>query len=246
MLRPRIGIGATPEHHDGKDMQVVKSAFVDAVVSAGGLAVMLPVLDAASAPELLAVVDGLLLTGGGDVDPACYGGEDRPAVYGVDRARDDSEMALARAAVDARLPVLGVCRGSQVVNVAFGGTLVAHLPDLTVQDHRVPDRTHELVHDVAVLDGSLLAAVFGGGRQGVNTLHHQAVAEVGDGLVCSAWAGDGTVEGLEDPDRRILTVQWHPELLVDHPNHLALFGWLVDEAAEGPQIGYASDRSEVA
>lgn len=229
MPAPRIGITSCP-HADGP-VEGVGREYVDAVLGAGGLPVVLPVLDPVHAADVLAGLDGLLLTGGADVDPAAYGGAAHPEVYGVDAARDAWELALAAAA---QIPTLGVCRGAQVLNVAGGGTLVPHLPERTVTEHRDRDRGRELVHDVEVLGGSRLHAVVGGLQLGVNSLHHQAVDVVGDGLVVTAWAADGTAEAVEGTgDRPVLGVQWHPELLTDHEAHRSVFGWLVAAADAG-------------
>ena len=214
--------------------------YVDAVVAAGGLPVMLPILDPGLAPVALRDLDGLLCSGGGDLEPGTYGQQPHPDVYGLDPARDAWELALVRTA---EVPVLGICRGSQLLNVAAGGTLVQHLPDRTDIVHRQMDRKREIVHDVEVQAGSRLHAVVGGLQLGVNSLHHQAVDEVGAGFAAVAWAPDGTVEAIEAlGDGPVLAVQWHPELLLDHEPHRALFGWLVaaaDAARVGPRTAIA-------
>lgn len=227
MASPRIGI--TTCTHDGLGpVEAVKREYVDAVVAAGGVPHLLPILDPALAPVMLRGIDGLLLTGGGDIDPAVYGADQHPEVYGLNPARDAWELALARANT---VPVLGICRGSQVLNVAAGGTLVQHLPDITEVCHRELERQHDLVHEVDVVPGSRLHAVAGGLRLGVNTLHHQAVDRVGKGLLVSGWSTDGVVEAIEATgDRPVLGVQWHPELLPDHEAHRLVFSWLVAAA----------------
>lgn len=227
MASPRIGI--TTCTHDGLGpVEAVKREYVDAVVAAGGVPHVLPILDPALAPVMLAGVDGLLLTGGGDIDPAAYGADLHPEAYGLNPARDAWELALVRTAA---VPILGICRGSQVLNVAFGGTLVQHLPDLTDQRHREVERERELVHEVDVVPGSRLHAVAAGLRLGVNTLHHQAVDRVGAGLAVSGWSTDGVVEAIEGTgDRLALGVQWHPELLPDQEAHRLVFAWLVAAA----------------
>ena len=227
MLSPLIGITTCTHDADGP-VESVNRVYVDAVVAAGATPVVLPVLAPADAPAMLDRLDGLLLTGGADVDPSAYGADAHPAVYGVNPTRDAWELALARAVT---LPVLGVCRGAQVLNVAAGGTLVQHLPDLTTDVHRDADRPGDLVHDVDVVPGSRLHAVAGGLRLGVNTLHHQAVGTLGAGLAVSAIAPDGTVEAIEGTgERLVLGVQWHPELLPGHETHASLFAWLVSAA----------------
>jgi putative glutamine amidotransferase len=193
----------------------------------------LPVLDWADAEEVLSGLDGLLLAGGGDVAASCYGEDPAPEAYGVDAARDGWELALVAAARAAGLPILGVCRGAQVLNVAAGGTLIQHLPVLTDESHKEYERDRETVHPVEVDPASLLAAITGQRTFGVNTLHHQAVAEVGPSLRPVAWAPDGVIEAVESVDDRLLLgVQWHPELLTHQPPHDRLFAWLAQAAAD--------------
>ena len=229
---PRIGI-TTFRGRDSSNRPTVGvgQAYVDAVTGAGGLPVLLPILDPTSAPDTLAGLDGLVLTGGGDVDPRRYGQAPAPQVYGVDATRDAWELALV-AAAPASLPVLAICRGMQVLNVARGGTLVQHVPG-----HADRERMYQVVHDVDVVAGSRLAAVSGAQRLGVNTLHHQSVDGLGAGLRITARAADGTVEAVEDDDGApLLAVQWHPELLQDRPRQQLLFRWLVDGAVADASV----------
>ena len=229
--RPLIGITSATLPDERGGATAVNRPYVDAIVAAGGLPLVLPVLDPGLAPEVVATVDGVLLTGGGDVDPALFGAEAVPEVYGVDPARDAWEIAVVRAA---RTPVLGVCRGAQVLNVAAGGSLVLHLPEASDPGHRERERRGEIVHAVEVAAGARLHAITGAQDIGVNTLHHQAVDRVGDGLVVTARAPDGVVEAIEaDDDRPVLGVQWHPELLTHIDVHAALFRWLVQTSARG-------------
>lgn len=203
--------------------------YVDAVVMAGGVPVLLPVLDPRAVASALRPLDALLLTGGGDIDPACYGAEPDPSVYDVEYERDAWELALVAAAEEA-MPVLGVCRGAQILNVAHGGSLVQDLPERTTQEHRASDQPGEEVHTVDLLVGSLLASILDAERLRANTLHHQSVDRVGDGLEAVAWADDGPIEAVEAPGRPVLGVQWHPELLPGRPPHHRLFEWLIDQA----------------
>jgi putative glutamine amidotransferase len=226
--RPWIGISCARRIAEDGLLDSVSHAYVEAVFAAGGLPLLLPVLDPAVAPLVLGGLEGLLLTGGGDVDPGLYGAVAVPEVYGVDRDRDAWELALIRYA---ELPILGICRGAQVMNVARGGTLVLDLPDRTSIDHRVLERQHEEVHVVGVKDGSCLRRVLGVANVKANTLHHQSVDVVGDGLEVVGCADDDTIEAIEDPRGPFLGVQWHPELLVDSSPHRRLFSWLVDTAA---------------
>jgi putative glutamine amidotransferase len=233
-MKPRIGLTTTPAAVDDRRVEQVNQAYVDAVVRAGGLPFVLPVLDPDDAEAALLALDGLLLTGGGDVEPSLYGALPVPEVYGLDPGRDSSEMALVRAAARAGLPVLGICRGSQVLNVALGGSLVQHVPAVTGVEHCLRDRAHEFVHRVRVDPGSILAGVAGGTDVPVNSLHHQAVERLGAGLRAVAWSEDGIIEGIESDDgaNRFLAVQWHPELLAGHDAHERLFAWLLTEAGQ--------------
>ncbi len=181
--------------------------------------------------EAVARIDALLLTGGGDVDPALYGREGAPAVL-VDRERDDYELALLRAALARDLPVLGICRGLQLLNVAQGGTLrnIRDVPELdAVHGIRVDNLAG---HEVTVTPGSKLSEVLGRSGLRVSSFHGQAADRIGEGLEVSAVAPDGVVEALERPDRGfVLAVQWHPELeSVGDPTGLALFSELVEAA----------------
>ncbi len=193
--------------------------YVDSIRAAGGRAVVLPT----DALDLLDVVDALVLTGGGDLDPVTYGGSG--SAEDVDPGRDQAEIALALAAASAGKPLLGICRGLQVLAVAFGGTLEGDL------DHRLPEHGH----DVRTAPGSLVGAVLGP-RARTSSLHRQAVLDPGAVWRATAWADDGTIEAIEPAASTwpVLGVQWHPELTVhptlDDPTGPALFGWLIDRA----------------
>src|SRR5919197_3386341 len=181
-MKPRIGLSPTPATHEDRLVEQVNRSYVDAVVRAGGLPLILPVLDPADAEQVLQTVDGLLLTGGGDVEPLYYGAAAVPEVHGVDAGRDAFELALVPAAAAPGVPVLGICRGAQVINVAMGGTLAQHLPDVSDQAHCLRDRSGEPVHDVRIEPGTRLAGIAGADRLPVNSLHHQAVDTLGAGL----------------------------------------------------------------
>lgn len=181
--------------------------YLDALDRAGAVGVVLAP-GIGSAPDVLARCDGLLLTGGEDLDPGLYGEAPVAQTYGFDGAVDAWEMALYRAAAGAGVPVLAVCRGMQLVNVAHGGSLVQHMTG-----HGLPTEGGSTPVPAAVEPGSHLAAALGGELAPVGRCsHHQAVATVGEGLVVVARAADGTVEGLEpDGDAWVVAVQWHPE-----------------------------------
>jgi putative glutamine amidotransferase len=177
---------------------------------------------------------GLLLTGGADVGPERYAEPPHHTVTGVDAARDDYEIALVRAAIAADLPVLAICRGLQVMNVAAGGTLVQDIPSQvgTVVPHQVPTPADAIAHDVSVVTGSRLAGLMrtdaAGGRLAVNSRHHQAVRRIAEGFVVTAEAPDGVIEALERPlSRFCVGVQWHPENFLGSGAFLPLFAGLV-------------------
>jgi putative glutamine amidotransferase len=199
--------------------------------------VVLPVLDPSMVAATLEAVDGLLVTGGGDIEPSRYRQPSAPEVEGVDTDRDDFELALVQAALELGLPILGIGRGLQLVNVALGGTLVQHVPALGPADHDQAEAAGETTHGVRIAAGSLLAAVVGSTRLSVNSHHHQAVELTGAGLQVVARSDDGLVEAVEGlGDLRVLGVQWQPELLRSDPAQSALFGWLVREAAVPPVV----------
>ena len=213
---------------------LVPAAYVRSVVRAGGVPLLVP--PGASAEETLDAVDGLVFSGGSDLDPELYGEEAHPQTDGVVRERDDFELELMRAALAHDLPVLAICRGSQVLNVALGGDLEQHVPDRVAADTHKQTPGVFADHDVEVLGGTKLASIIGD-RTDVKSHHHQGYGALGEGLRESARAPDGTVEALEDPTRRFtLGVLWHPEEGED----LALFAALVAEAAEYRQSRSAS------
>jgi len=233
--RPVIGIsgaaGDANTYLGTTRWQGVAATYPRAVQSAGGAPVVLgPVLDEDSVTALLPRLDGLVLTGGGDINPLLYGHAVEMAL-GVDPDRDRLEHQLVLSALRAEVPVLAICRGMQMLNVACGGTLVQHLGDEAPHF----DFAGATRHAVTVDPGSLLHRVTGTSRLTVNSLHHQAVLTVGAGLTVAATGDDGVIEALELPGRDdVLGIQWHPELLTEEPEHLALFRWLVEMAARGP------------
>jgi len=210
-----ITVGASPER------AYVNSTYLHAVQQAGGVPVPLPPqLSAASLQRLGAELDGLLLTGGGDMDPALWGEAPHPKLYDVAPSRDTLETSALHLALRRSLPVLAVCRGLQVLNVALGGTLyqdVATEPG-TQLPHSQKEPRDQPTHKVKVASGSRLAETLGADELEVNSMHHQAIHRLGRGLTAVAWAPDQLVEGAEwdDPARFVLGVQWHPEELVGH------------------------------
>jgi putative glutamine amidotransferase len=205
--------------------------YADKIAQAGGIPVLLA--PSPGIAEVLGRLDGLVLSGGGDVDPARYGAQRDPAAGPASAERDGAELALCEAALGRGLPLLAICRGLQVVNVALGGTLLQHLPDLVGHHGHSPDPGSYGRHPVTVASGSRLAAVLGRTETTVPTHHHQAVDALGAGLVPVAWAEDGIVEAAEFAPRAndsafMLAVQWHPEA-GDDP---ALFDGLIAAARQ--------------
>lgn len=231
--RPLIGITS---YHDMASWGVwqqpaalIPYTYVSAVTRAGGVAVLLPPQQS-GALEAVSAIDGLLLAGGPDLDPDTYGQDPHPRTGTPNSGRDDWEFAVLGEALRQQIPVLGVCRGMQLMNVALGGRLIQHLPD------RLGDVAHQPApavfgdQSVRVRPGSRLAPILGTGPVPVRCYHHQAVAEIGHGLLPAAWCGDETVEALEMPERDfVFGVQWHPEAA---PEDNRLFEALVEAASK--------------
>jgi putative glutamine amidotransferase len=226
-VRPVIGITTYVEPaswavwHDQRAV-LLPWDYVQAVTAAGGRAVLLPPDDVDA--DVLSVLDGLILAGGADIGPDLYGAAAEP-LTDPRPDRDAGELTLLRAALERDVPVLGVCRGMQLLAAACGGRLHQHLPDVVGHDLHRPAPGVYGTHAVRFAEGSRIAALMGGDRE-VNSYHHQAVADAGS-LTVTGWADDGVVEACEDPARRfVLGVQWHPEAARD----ARLFAALVDAA----------------
>jgi putative glutamine amidotransferase len=225
-----VTVGAIPER------AYVNAAYVRAVQDAGGVPVLLPPqLDGEARRALRELLAGVVLTGGGDIDPACFGEARHPTVADVSGERDALEIELTQWALERTRPILAICRGIQVLNVALGGTLhqdiPSDVPHALVHAQAQPRR--EPTHRVKVEDGTRLARVLGTAEVEVNSFHHQALARLGRGLRAVAWAPDGVVEGVETSDAGpfVVGVQWHPEDLVGHDAAARnLFRALVDES----------------
>jgi putative glutamine amidotransferase len=233
-VRTVEAVTLTPQGEPPQQEMSLGLAYARAIESAGGIPVVVPpLLDPARVPELLERVDGLCLSGGPDLDPASYGAPRHELTGPTERRLDVFELALTRGADARGLPILAVCRGMQLLNVARGGTLHQHLPELLGQriDHRQQLPGTRPTHWVSLSPTGKVAAISGRRRLKVNSFHHQGVATLGEGLLVTGQASDGTVETLEAIDREfVVGVQWHAESLAARPEHSGLFRALVDSA----------------
>jgi putative glutamine amidotransferase len=216
---PLIGVSTSVTIGTSPERAYVNATYLRAVQEAGGIPVLLPPhLDERSWKDLWVRLDGLLLTGGGDIDPARFGEAPHAKVYDVSAARDQLEIELTLAALERPAPLLAVCRGIQVLNVALGGTLWQDIPSEPGSSiaHSQTEPRDQPTHPVSVSGETRLAEILGALELRVNSMHHQAIRQPGKGLREVAWAPDGIIEGVELPDARTLVVgvQWHPEELV--------------------------------
>lgn len=238
MTTPLIGITTyrTP-HQSGFPLFALPQAYVQAVSQAGGLPVLIPLgLPDDHLQELLSRLDGILFSGGGDIDPARFGAEPHPEVGSVDSDRDRIEIQLIQAAIQRSTPFLGICRGIQTLNVALGGSLYTHIPDQHPQalDHPYQEGNPRnfLAHEVCLQPGSRLFEILGRPSLMVNSLHHQGIDRLAQGLLAVAHAPDGLIEAVEwHGDVFGLAVQWHPEWLTDQEPMQALFRAFVKAAS---------------
>ena len=242
MTAPLIGITTSVTVDKVPERAYVNSTYIRAVQAAGGIPLL---LTPHFTPEVQAALwqrlDGLILTGGGDIEPARFGEPGHPSVDDVSPARDELELGLTRRAVTDDVPLFAICRGVQVLNVALGGSLVQDLPsewpNALVHSQKAP--RHEPTHPVKVMgEGTRLGRVLGSLEVEVNSMHHQAIKRLGEGLREVAWAPDGVIEGVEmaGDDRFVLGVQWHPEELVGHDQAARnLFAAIVEAARRHAQ-----------
>jgi putative glutamine amidotransferase len=236
--QPVIGLTAYCEDarwsHWHKPAVLLPANYAEMVAAAGGIPVLLPPVPGIAAA--VSRLDGVLLTGGGDIDPGRYGAPPHPATSRVSQQRDAAELEVLDAAVAAGTPVLGVCRGMQLVNVARGGTLRQHLRG---DAGHTPSPGTFGAHPVRIADGTRLAGILGANGTGVDvpTAHHQAIDRLGDGLVATAWAEDGVIEAVErsdDGEEFLVAVQWHPEAGADPRLIKALVGAAAASMAKAP------------
>lgn len=233
-MKPIIGI-VMARAEDGR--LAIFGSYVESIERAGGVPVLLaatPEVDADTIQQWVKLCDGFLLTGGDDVAPVHYGESPLPQLGATDRVRDRVEIELCHAAAAAQKPMLGICRGSQIMNVAFGGSLwqdVATQCQGTLGHAQKTRAWEELHHSITLVRDSRLAAIMGGGaQQECNSFHHQAMHAVAPGFCAVAHAPDGVVEAIERQDGCMIGVEWHPERLPSYEAHCALFTWLVEQS----------------
>ena len=236
LTQPLIGIttyGAKESHEYS-----LPSKYVECVRRAGGIPVLLPPGEK-ELKELCRSLDGIILSGGGDVHVDCYGGESHSLVYKVDEQRDETEFALTRIILENDIPTLAICRGLQVLNIVLGGTLHVHLPEVFEEDilHRLPPR-ETAKHNVSIIQGSKLHSIVECDQMEIVSWHHQAVDKIPDELTITAQSKDGVIEGLElDSHRWLVAVQWHPELSAEQDElQQKLFNALIAESKQKENI----------
>jgi putative glutamine amidotransferase len=227
-MKPRIGITTFIDKKPRSDYVAVSSWYARSVASAGGLALALPIERPEAAESYVEGLDGLLLSGGKDIDPVYYGEEPAKGIGGIDAGRHAWELALFKAASDRGLPILGICKGIQLINVALGGNLFQDLAQRPGTRLHNPEAVpvDQVFHGLKIVEGSLLARALGGTETRVNSFHHQALKDLGRGLRISATAPDGVIEAVEstEPGAFILGLQFHPEsLFVNYPAFLGIF-----------------------
>jgi putative glutamine amidotransferase len=241
-MNPIIGITSRQPviKTSGGDLHahVVNLVYTDAVQRSGGTPILLPPVAIGEAPRIIDRIDGLVLSGGGDIDPSFYDGKLHDDMYAIDPRRDEWEFALIREAQRRKLPTLAICRGLQVLNVALGGTLIEDIPsEVGSQDHSIHGPEVVDCHQTVRIEAeTLVARAIGATEACVNSIHHQAVRQVAPGLRAAGWTDDGIVEVLDPDDHSwpLLAVQWHPEYLAvnDDEASLALFMSLVKSARQ--------------
>lgn len=232
-------IAITCRHSFADGFSLIEDEYIQALEEAGGQPLVLPPsLSPRASVATLAYARGLLLSGGNDLAPLIFGEQPHPKLETVDAQRDEQEMALVEEALKLGLPILGICRGMQTINVALGGGIIQHIEgtgDDAIQHRQKAPGWHRH-HQVDVLPNTLLGSVLGEGAIGVNSYHHQAVAALGRGLTVSAWSPDGLAEAIESKNPWILGVQWHPERMYSrHREFLQIFSAFITAAKGAPR-----------
>lgn len=239
-MKPVIGITCFHEWQETRHRQ--NDTYINAVLKAGGLPILLPCLkDLADIAQHLDLINALLVSGGPDADPMYFGEEPHAGLGNVNPAMDAYEIPLIREALRRNMPILGICRGEQMLNIAAGGTLIQHIPAVIPDclKHQQGAPRSYMTHSIRVLEGTQLAGILGAGEARVNSFHHQAVAKAAPGFRVSAVAPDGVIEAIESTGNNYaIGVQWHPECMWDVPqNYDALFSSFI-----GAAVKYACNR----
>lgn len=237
-MRPIIGITSNTMyvHHPGDDfgftINYTARSVTKAVEAAGGMPIILPIAKEMDVSEYINLFDGLLLVGGQDISPHLYGEEPRKVMGEVSPSRDSHEIRLITATIEAGKPILGLCRGMQLINVIFGGSLYQDLSEddsITVQ-HVQRTMAHYTTHSISIAADSYLAKIMGQTSR-INSFHHQAIKKLGENLDAVAWSSDNVIEAIESKDKNIVAVQWHPELTAPYDvDSLNLFKDLVERS----------------
>ena len=250
-VRRRESIEQIPQGEEPASFEMALGlTYMRAIEAGGGIPLVMPPLELEAIEPLLDRIDGICLSGGPDLDPATYGAEPHPKLGPTEPPLDRFELAVARAADARGIPILAICRGTQALNVARGGTLHQHLPDLSEEiGHRQRNPAEEPSHAIEVEPGSRLGAALSAGapvagRLEVNSFHHQGIDRLGEGLAVVARAADGTIEAVEDPEREFLIgVQWHAETMIERPYEGALFRSFVEVCGGGVSRPAAAART---
>lgn len=240
MRNPIIGITTFSDlTREGYPAAILQKTYINAIINAKGIPILIPsLLNEDDGKEVLQTLDGLLFSGGGDISNEYYGGQHHLLNSDIDSARDHLEMSLMQAAIEKNIPFLGICRGLQVLNVTMGGTLYSDISlqksDSIKHDYFPDCKRDYLAHKVELIPASRMSRILGSSVLDVNSLHHQGVNNVADGLNAVGFAPDGLVEALEIPEHKFgLAVQWHPECLTDQEPMQRLFKVFIDTARDG-------------
>jgi len=232
-LRRKEQLSLKPQGEPGQTSLTLGLAYAEAISMAGGIPVVLTHVRPGDVAALLGRLDGIVLSGGPDLEPSVYGQPAHAELGPTEPPIDEFELSLCKAAIVAGMPVLGICRGMQLLNVACGGTLHQHLPDVAGEQiaHRHPEAELAAMHEVDITPGSTLAQIIGGAPLSVNSFHHQGVDRLARPLRACARAPDGVIEALESRDgAMLLGVQWHVEGMMEDPRHAAVLGAFIDAA----------------
>jgi putative glutamine amidotransferase len=237
-VRRSESVAPTPQGEPPQHEMALGLKYLKALEAAGAIPLVVPPLTTPLVHALLDRVDGLCLSGGPDLDPSTYEERRQERTGPIEPELDEFEVALAAAADERGMPILAICRGLQVLNVARGGALHQHLPDIVGDEinHRQTEPGNQPTHAVSLDPSSRIVAILGRDQAEVNSFHHQAISRLGRGLVITGHAPDGTIESVEASDRQfVVGVQWHAETLVDRPEQAALFRAFIDEARRAEQ-----------